>query len=65
MVTTHRLVLRELLACAAVLALWIGLWTRGAATLTQPWGPDPETRAALQERAPTAVVVGGDAAVGQ
>jgi hypothetical protein len=53
------LVAREILGCAAILALWITLWMSGAATLTQPWAPDPETRAALQERTQSTVVMGG------
>jgi hypothetical protein len=44
-------VLRDLLVVAVVLAIWFALWSRAASTVTEPWGPDPETRAAvLQER---------------
>jgi hypothetical protein len=42
-------VLRDLLVGAAVLALWLVLWTWAAATVTEPWAPDPETRAAMAE----------------
>lgn len=48
-----RRVLRELLGVAVVLAFWIILWLWAAATVTQPWAPDPETRAALIERTET------------
>jgi hypothetical protein len=58
-------VAQELLGCAAIVALWVALWMWGAATLTQPWGPDPETRAALRGQEPAAVVSAGGAPAGR
>ena len=43
----HAPLAREILWCAIVVAVLIALWMRGASTLTEPWGPDPETRAAI------------------
>jgi hypothetical protein len=50
---SHRRLVRELLGAAAILAVWVVLWLWASATLTQPWAPDPETRAALIERTET------------
>lgn len=43
----HAQLAREVLWCSVVVAVWIALWMRAAATLPQPWGPDPETREAI------------------
>jgi hypothetical protein len=48
-----RRLLREVAGVAAILAFWVVLWLWAAATVTQPWAPDPETRAALIERTET------------
>jgi hypothetical protein len=40
---------REVLWCAAVLAVWVGLFLYASATVPETWAPDPETRAAIVE----------------